>query len=91
MPKTSTKKKEKTGRKGKTVTYPKLEPELRALIAAGRAKGFLTYEELNDALPDNSVAPDRIDQILMRLDERGIDNIDETEVEKRETKTRIKR
>ena len=52
---------------------------VRGLIAKGRAKGFLTYEELNDALPDDPVSPDRIDQILMVLDEQGIDIIDEVE------------
>ncbi len=64
----------------------KASPALRALIEKGQSKGFLTYEELNDALPDDSVSPDRIDQILMTLDELGIDIIDEAEVDARTKK-----
>jgi len=53
----------------------------RLLIERGKAKGFLTYEELNDALPEDSVEPGTIDRILMRLDELGVDIIDEAEAE----------
>ena len=69
-----------------TPIAPKLDPQLRQLIEKGQAKGYLTYEELNDALPDDSVSPERIDQILMTLDELGIEIIDEAEVEDRARK-----
>jgi RNA polymerase primary sigma factor len=61
----------------------KLAPRLRALFDRGRARGFLTYEELNEALPDDAVSADRIDQVLVMLDEQGIDIIDEADAEER--------
>jgi len=56
-----------------------LEESLKLLIERGKEKGFVTYEELNDLLPEDTVAPDKIDKILMTLDEMGIDILDEAE------------
>lgn len=51
----------------------------------GKEKGYLTYEELNDMLPDDAdISPEKIDDILMMLDELGIDLIDETDIEARD-------
>ena len=56
---------------------------MELLLKRGKERGFLTYEELNDCLPDDTVSPEKIDEILMQLDEMGIDLVDETEVEGR--------
>ena len=64
----------------------KLAQKIKTLVQRGKEKGFLTYEELNDILPDNTlVQPEKIDEILMMLDELGIDLIEETEIETRDT------
>ncbi len=64
----------------------KLTQRIKTLVQKGKEKGFLTYEELNDILPDNTLMqPEKIDEILMMLDELGIDLIEETEVETRDT------
>jgi RNA polymerase primary sigma factor len=56
---------------------------MELLLKRGKERGFLTYEELNDSLPDDTVSPEKIDEILMQLDEMGIDLVDETDVEGR--------
>jgi len=56
-----------------------LDESLKLLIERGKEKGFVTYEELNDLLPEDAVSPDKIDKILMTLDELGIDILDESE------------
>jgi len=61
-----------------------VEQELNDLIEHGKQKGFLTYEELNDFLPDDVVSPEYIDEILLTLDEKGIELIDERELEEDE-------
>ena len=43
---------------------PKLE-ELDRLITVGKQKGFLTYDEVNDALPSDIVSLDQLDDIMM--------------------------
>ncbi len=63
----------------------KLGQKIKALVLKGKEKGFLTYEELNDLLPeDDVVTPEKIDDILLMLDEMGIDLIDEAEIESRD-------
>ncbi len=54
---------------------------LEQLIKRGKERGFLTYEELNDSLPEETVSADKIDEILMQLDEMGIDLVDELDTE----------
>ncbi len=56
---------------------------IRKLIAKGKQRGYVTYEEMNDDLPDEAVSPDQLDTLLMTLDEIGIDLIDESEAEQR--------
>jgi RNA polymerase primary sigma factor len=60
------------------------EGMIKALIEKGKKKGYLTYEEMNDELPDEAITPNRLDSLLMTLDEMGIQLVDEAEAEKKE-------
>ena len=60
------------------------EQQIKLLIEKGKKKGFLTYDELNDGLPEDAVSAARLDQLLATLDEKGISLIDEADVESRE-------
>src|SRR5687767_894368 len=51
-----------------------------ALLDLGTSRGFLTYEELNEKLPDEVVSPDKLDSLLMKIDEMGIKLIDEQDI-----------
>ena len=63
----------------------KTSQKIKTLVLKGKDKGFLTYEELNNILPDDTlVRPEKIDEILMMLDELGIDLIEESEIETRD-------
>src|SRR3954447_21544883 len=53
---------------------------VRILLEMGTSRGFLTYEELNEKLPDEVVSPDKLDTLLMRIDEMGIRLIDEADI-----------
>ncbi len=55
---------------------PKVE-DMQRLISIGREKGFLTYKELNDALPDDFVTSDRMDDMIMIFDEMDIQVVDD--------------
>jgi len=46
--------------------------EVRRLISAGKEKGFITYEELNDSLPSDILSEEEIDDMMMMLDELDI-------------------
>ncbi|MBU1087541.1 MAG: RNA polymerase sigma factor RpoD [Candidatus Omnitrophica bacterium] len=49
---------------------------LGKLIAQGKKKGYLTFEELNHALPDDVVTSEEIEEILIVLDSENIDVVD---------------
>jgi RNA polymerase primary sigma factor len=57
------------------------EQQIKKLIEKGEKKGFLTYEEMNEELPEEAVSAVRLDRLLATLDERGISLIDEADVE----------
>ncbi|WP_338847128.1 RNA polymerase sigma factor RpoD [Massilia sp. W12] len=46
--------------------------KLKTLIKFGKERGFLTYAEINDHLPDNIVEPDAIDGIISTFNDMGI-------------------
>ena len=50
--------------------------DLKRLISVGKEKGFLTYDELNEALPEELVSPDKLDDMLMIFDEMDIEIVD---------------
>ncbi len=57
-----------------------IEERIAAIIRKGKEKGYLTYEEINDDLPDEIISPARLDNLLMTLDEAGVQLIDETDL-----------
>jgi RNA polymerase primary sigma factor len=54
---------------------PKLG-ELDRLISMGKQKGFLTYDEVNDALPSDIVSLDQLDDIMMMFGSMDIEVVD---------------
>ena len=61
----------------KTAEEPKIE-ELDKLIAKGKQKGFLTYDEVNDALPSDLVTLDQLDDIMLMFGSMDIELVDST-------------
>ena len=64
----------------------KVDEGLKALLEQGKEKGYLTYSQVNDYLPDDAVNPEKLDQLLLVLEEHGIELIDESEAEEPTTK-----
>lgn len=55
----------------------KVSEEIKALINRGKAKGHLTYDEVNDILPQEIVSSEQIDDILILLGGMDIDIVPE--------------
>ncbi|MFY9270056.1 MAG: RNA polymerase sigma factor RpoD [Candidatus Manganitrophaceae bacterium] len=53
--------------------------EVKQLISLGKEKGYLTYEELNNALPADVLSSDQLDNIMMMFGEMDIEVIDPEE------------
>ncbi|HET9596787.1 MAG TPA: RNA polymerase sigma factor RpoD [Anaeromyxobacteraceae bacterium] len=51
--------------------------EVKALMERGRDKGFLTYDEVNDALPADIVSSEQIDDVMSMFGEHDIAVVDD--------------
>ncbi len=58
-------------------------PDLRGLLSEGRAKGFVTYGQINRAIPAEVTATEVLEQVIMRIQEAGIDIVDDEDQEER--------
>ncbi|WP_165069712.1 RNA polymerase sigma factor RpoD [Paludisphaera rhizosphaerae] len=61
----------------------KLDEGLKALLELGKRRGFLTFDQVNDVLPDDPNSPERIPGLLETLDELNIELVNEDEAEAR--------
>lgn len=62
-------------RRSRHVEY--LEQDLQELIAKGKSQGFLTFDQVNEYLPDEDVNPDKMDNLLVALEREGIELLDD--------------
>ncbi|HRY45961.1 MAG TPA: RNA polymerase sigma factor region1.1 domain-containing protein, partial [Thermoanaerobaculia bacterium] len=59
------------------MTVEEKHPELRGLIALGKERGYLLYDEIFQALPEEiSNTPDELDDVYIRLGDFGIEIVD---------------
>jgi RNA polymerase primary sigma factor len=77
---------------GEEVDIPLMElsksnPSLKRLIARGKERGYITYDELNETLPQNQLSSDQIDEAMTMIAEMGISIVDSDEVD--ETLTEV--
>jgi RNA polymerase primary sigma factor len=59
-----------------------LQERLRELIKLAKEQGYLTFDDLNEALPETMTDPDELDTILTRLRRLEIDIIEASEVDR---------
>ncbi len=51
----------------------RLDDNLKTLVERGQEQGFLTFAQVNDYLPDEAVNPEKLDHLLMTLEELGLE------------------
>jgi RNA polymerase primary sigma factor len=56
-----------------------LDDAVKSLIESGKRSGYLTYSQINEALPEDLSHPEKLDELLLTLEEHGIEMIDEPE------------
>ncbi len=67
---------------GEVISDP-IETSIQTLLKMGKGRGYLTWEEMNDTLPDEAVSPDKLEVVMMRLETAGIQMVDEGEADRR--------
>lgn len=63
------------------IDLSKTNPALKRLLNQGKERGYITYDELNEALPQNEMSSEQIDETMTMISEVGISIIDEDEIE----------
>ena len=58
-----------------------IKTNVEKLVAIGKQKGYLTYDEVNDILPEELISGDDIDQVFELLNSEDIQVIDTAEAE----------
>ncbi len=51
-------------------------PEVQKLIAKGKDKGFVTFDEVNDSLPEDIASADELDELMSTLSSESISVVD---------------
>ena len=54
-------------------------PALDNLIQLGKDRGWLSYEEVNNTIPDEMIEPEALDELLVTFDSHSIELVDELE------------
>ncbi len=72
-----------TGRKRKlsAKAQEKLNDRIRGLIRLSKEQGFLTYKDINKALPDSVNNPEEIENVISILQNLEVEILDDSEVE----------
>jgi len=56
---------------------PQREPKLGELVARGQKRGFITWDEIDEAMPNDAVSTDRMDELLAALARNATEIIEE--------------
>ncbi|MCA9295046.1 MAG: hypothetical protein KC983_00985, partial [Phycisphaerales bacterium] len=66
---------------------PAMHPSLHSLVRVSADRGWMSYEELNLALPDEMVDPDKLDEFLVLMDQLGVEFRDFEDVRRFQLRT----
>jgi RNA polymerase primary sigma factor len=59
-----------------------IEAAVSDLLERGRKRGYVTWEEMNERLPDEAVSPDKLEMIMLTFDKASVEMLDELEAER---------
>ena len=59
-----------------------LQDKVRDLVLLAKEQGYLTYDDINDALPNNIVEPAELESVMEQLNAMEFDIIDAAEVDR---------
>ena len=72
------------------IDAPEIQEKIRDLIKLAKEQGYLTFDDINDALPNDIVDPQDYESIMERLRSMAFDIIDASEVDTYTDRIRIR-
>jgi RNA polymerase primary sigma factor len=70
------------------IDTPEIQEKIRELIKLAKEQDYLTYDDINEVLPNDLVDPDDVEAIMERLRNMEFDIIDASEVDRYKDKKR---
>ncbi len=65
-----------------------VQEKVKELIHLAKEQGYLTFEDLNESLPEGPTNAEKVDEIMLRLRSMGFDIIDASEVDNFKSKSK---
>ncbi|HJQ16568.1 MAG TPA: RNA polymerase sigma factor RpoD [Allosphingosinicella sp.] len=65
------------------------EASIKKLLGRAKKRGYLTVDELNDALPQDQMSTDQIEDVMSALSEMGINIVENEEAEEEEGEAEV--
>jgi RNA polymerase primary sigma factor len=59
-----------------------LQERVRDMVKLAKEQGYVTYDDINEALPENMADPEELEQLISRLRSMEVDIIDASEVDR---------
>src|SRR5437773_1221445 len=59
-----------------------LGEKVKELIRLAQEQGYLTYNDINDALPEGLITPDDLDEVYIKLRSLELEIVDQAEVDR---------
>ena len=81
MAKTNTAEPEEKTETGDAPLIDLNEASLKKLIARAKKRGYITYDELNDALPQDQMSSEQIEDVMSALSEMGVNIVENEEAD----------
>ena len=67
---------------GQLIAGVELTEKVKELVRLAQEQGYLTYNDINDALPDAVVSPDELDELYSKLRTLEVEIVDQAEVDR---------
>jgi len=81
MAKTNTAETEEKSETGDAPLLDLNEASLKKLISRAKKRGYITYDELNDALPQDQMSSEQIEDVMSALSEMGVNIVENEEAD----------
>jgi RNA polymerase primary sigma factor len=65
-----------------TQSRPESAQKIKELLRLAQEQGYLTYGDINDALPEGSVSQEELDEVYIKLRNLEVDIVDQAEVDR---------
>jgi len=84
-----TEEEETPSKKGGATSNKDMAKLAKSIITMGKKQGYITHDQLNDMLPEDSYSSDQIEDIMAMINDSGVNLVDADDVDEEEEKAEV--